>query len=582
MALLSALTVLSAGPSAAHPINGKVRLAEPIVRGDINIRLDEVASGLTAPNWATSAPGIANHLFVSDQIGIIWDINLDTGARTSLLDVSADLVPLGFAGPGTFDERGLIGFTFHPDFATNGRFYTYTSQPVAGAPDFGVPEGAAADHHAVIDEWQVVDPANPAAGVDLGARRELLRVGEPQFNHNGGALAFGPTDNNLYIGFGDGGSSNDIADGHTTGLGNGQDITNVLGSIVRIDPSGTNSANGQYGIPADNPFVGVTGADEIYAYGFRNPFRFSFADNGDIYVGDVGQNDIEEVSLVAGPGGNYGWNVKEGTFCFTVDAEGTGAAVSPEGGLCPGDDGSMIDPIAQYDTHLEGHSVIGGSVYDGTLIPDLANRYVFADFSQVFVFSFNNGTINVTATPGRLFYLGDNNEILEFSGANPGGVILGMGTDAAGEMYVLGNAQGLPNGTSGTVHKISSTTPTLVPGGAGATEGDAGSTTTVEVPITLSHPATQPVTVDWTTLDLAFTGAATAGVDFVADSGSVRFSRGQSQQTVAITIIGDDVPEVPLAFGGEWVFVHFTNPSSNAYLDTSFFGLGIGVIAEDD
>lgn len=470
--LLSVGAFFGAPDIFAHPLAGKTRLADSIGRGDISIRLETVATGLTAPNWGTAVPGHPGHLFVTDQVGILWAIDLTNGEKTVFLDVSGEIVPLGFAGEGTFDERGLLGVAFHPDYATNGLVYTFTSEPATGGvADFPVPEGAPANNHGVVAEWMVSDPSrtpdstDPESLVDPSSKRELLRVGEPQFNHAGGGLNFGPTDGMLYISFGDGGAANDQAPGHTTGLGNGQDTTNVLGTILRIDPGGNNSSNGRYGIPDGNPFVGLPGVDEIYAYGFRNPFRFSIDANGDLYVGDVGQNDIEEVDLVTAAGTNYGWNIKEGSFCFEIDADG-GFAFEPDEvtGLCPNaaDDGSLIDPIAEYDNHLEGHSVIGGFLYRGSRIPGLSGHYVFGDFSKVFVFTFNDPeqsafnqtVIHLTAAPGRLFYLSDTDDILEFRGNSPTGTVLGLGRDASGELYVLGNATGLPSGTSGTVHKI--------------------------------------------------------------------------------------------------------------------------------
>ncbi len=476
---LLAVSVFAIGATAgaptgsAHPVAKKERLADQIGKGQISTRLEEVATGLTAPNWGTAAPGLPDHLFVTDQVGILWAIDLMTGEKTVFLDVSADIVPLGFAGEGTFDERGLLGVAFDPEFDTNGLFYTYTSEPVDGnAADFAVPAAGPVNHHAVIAEWQANDSTDPSQGVDLSSKRVLMRIGEPQFNHDGGALNFGPMDNMLYISLGDGGAGNDVAPGHTAVTGNGQDPSNVLGTILRIDPTGSNAPNGQYGIPAGNastPGVTPGGAvgctddgicDEIYAYGFRNPYRFSIDTDGGLYVGDVGQNDIEEIDYVSGAGGNYGWNLKEGSFCFDT----SGVAFENEiSGFCDGVDVSgLIDPIAEYDNHLEGHSVIGGFVYRGTGIPDLDGRYVFGDFSKVFVFTFNDPeesafnetVIKVTAAPGRLFYLTDTDDIVEFKGGSPTGTVLGMGQDASGELYVLGNATGLPSGVSGTVHRI--------------------------------------------------------------------------------------------------------------------------------
>ncbi|HEA67448.1 MAG TPA: CHRD domain-containing protein, partial [Desulfobacterales bacterium] len=327
-------------------------IPEPIRKGDIPIRLETVATGLTAPNWGTFAPGHPDRLFVTDQVGILWAIQLDTGEKRVFLDVSNRLVELGIFGPGTFDERGLLGVAFHPDYVTNGLLYTYTSQPVDGPADFStMPSGVAANHQSVITEWNVPDPTDPDSVVDPNSAQELLRIDQPQFNHDGGALNFGP-DKMLYISLGDGGGADDV-DGQVFlgtpmvghGQGNGQDPGNVLGTILRIDPFGSNSTNGNYGIPNNNPFIGRAGfVDEILAYGFRNPFRFSFdSANGSLYVGDVGQNKIEEVDLVTS-GGNYGWNLKEGTFCFDPDNGDPGFVFK-----CNSEPPGLNDPIAQYD-----------------------------------------------------------------------------------------------------------------------------------------------------------------------------------------------------------------------------------------
>ena len=253
-----------------------VLLAPPVIPGEYVISLELVADGLTAPNWGTFAPGHPERLFISDQAGQLWAIDLTNGDRSLFLDVSKQLVPLGIAGPGTFDERGLLGFAFHPDYLSTGHLYTWTSQPADGLADFStVPVNDTANHQAVLLEWEVPAPEDPDSVVITSTVRELLRVDEPQFNHNGGALNFGH-DEMLYISLGDGGAVDDQGSGHGTS-GNGQDPGNILGTILRIDPDGVNSTNGQYGIPENNPFVADTGIpDEIYAFGFRNPFRFSF------------------------------------------------------------------------------------------------------------------------------------------------------------------------------------------------------------------------------------------------------------------------------------------------------------------
>lgn len=472
---------------------------------EVPISLEIAADKLTSPLKAIAAPGEPNHLYVVDQVGTLWQVDLTTGQKKVFLNVKNRIVQLGVLGPRTFDERGFLGVAFHPDYQTNGRLYTYTSEPTAGPPTLPstIPPGSAPDHQNVVAEWTVKNPGARGAHVMPNSRRELLRVDWPQFNHDGGDLAFKPNApaserTHLYISMGDGGGADD-ADGQLfivpTGKrrdidnpvvapiighqidGNAQKLNTPLGKILRIDVDGNNAANGQYGIPADNPFQGPGQVKEIYAFGFRNPFRFSFdRATGDLYVGDVGQNDLEEVDLVE-KGKNYGWNFKEGTKFFHINGDDEGfAADVPEAGRAPSPVAAPTDPIAQYDIHREGHSVIGGFVYRGTRIPALTGRYVFGEFS--FVFRFPSGPHNY----GRLFYIeggapppGTLREIREFEdfdeaiaaiGLSEGGpacaagvapptlAVLGIGQDANGEVYVMGNISGLPFGTEGVVLRI--------------------------------------------------------------------------------------------------------------------------------
>ncbi len=387
---------------------------------------------------------------------------------------------LGVCGPNSFDERGLLGVAFHPRYAQNGKLYTYTSEPESGLPTFfsTIPPGTA-DHQNVVAEWSVPNPGNPASVVDPSSRRVLMKVNWPQFNHDGGDMAFGP-DGKLYISMGDGGGADD-ADGQLfnrprvpnpgcavsvpivghQGDGNAQKLNVPLGKILRIDVDGSNSANGQYGIPRDNPFVKTKGAlPEIWAYGFRNPYRFSFdTRSGDLYAGDVGQNDIEEVSFVV-KGGNHGWNLKEGSLFFHINGTADGFA-SPEPDPARTIPSDLVDPAAQYDTHHEGHSVIGGFVYQGSLLSDLKKKYVFGDFALLF--KFPSGPHDY----GRLFVMdagrpGDLKPISQLH-VLPGGALslalLGFGQDAAGEIYALGNISGIPfpdpvSGPTGRVLKL--------------------------------------------------------------------------------------------------------------------------------
>lgn len=429
-------------------------LPQPIGQGRVTVRLTPVASGLVAPNWGIAAPGDAGRLFVADQTGTLWAIDLASKQKTVFADLS-NLLALLSVG-----ESGFLGVAFHPNYSTNGLLYTFTSEQVNGPADFStLPPGAVADHQSVVREWTVPFPTDPNSVVDPNSSRVVLRIDKPQANHNGGGLNFGK-DKRLYLSTGDGGGGNDAGTGHSP-QGNAQDRGNVLGKILRIDPDARTSANGQYGIPGKNPFAprnalaagGQTGCadgkcDEIFAYGLRNPFRFSFdLPRGDLYAADVGQNAIEEVDVIRA-GRNYGWRIKEGTFCFDPGA----GVVTPARSCGPG---KFIGPVAQYD-HSEGHAIIGGFVYRGKTIPGLRGRYVFGDYSGNSV----NG--------GRLFFLTRKNivgasgiarsklaEMTFVSGQSGLGVfLLGFGKDAAGELYVLGNTTGGPSGATGVVLKI--------------------------------------------------------------------------------------------------------------------------------
>ncbi len=424
------------------------------------------------------APISNNLLYVVDQPGVLWAIDLTTGDKTEFFNIASRIVELGILAPlgipNTYDERGFLGVAFHPDYASNGLLYTYTSEPNAGSPSFAttMPDGpGTGDHQSVVTEWRASDPGNPDMGVDLSSRRELMRIDQPQFNHNGGALAFGP-DGMLYISLGDGGGADDQdgqfhvfapISGHSPG-GNAQDVTNPLGAILRINVDGRNSQNAQYGIPGDNPFTGAGNdvIEEIFAYGFRNPYRISFdTKTGSLYVGDVGQNDIEEIDLVVS-GGNYGWNRKEGTLFFDPKGlsapEGNGVATTIDTGNVPA---GVIDPIAQYDTHGEGHSVIGGFVYRGDAIKNLKGRYVFGEWSALFKVD------KIPMGPhdyGRLFHIPGQasaanalRKISEVRIVGGNGLFLalnGFGQDASGELYPMGNISGMPFGSDGFVLKI--------------------------------------------------------------------------------------------------------------------------------
>ena len=279
-----------------------------------------------------------------------------------------------------------------------------------------------------------------------------MRIDEPQSNHNGCTLLFRPSDHYLYISLGDGGAANDTGAGHNPTTGNGQDLTTVLGKLLRIDPldpaltssSGDPvSANGKYRVPSSNPFVATTQPPnrvaEIYALGLRNPFRYSFdAPTDTLVLGDVGQDHVEEIDLVQAAK-NYGWNRKEGTFLFNSTNGNVSFDSSP--------DPALTNPLAQY-SHDDGIAVLGGFVYRGSAVLALPGKYIFGDLAAP-------GSVS-----GRLFYLDDLNSsvIREFRIGNverPLGLLLkGFGQDANGELYVLADTNIGPTGTTGRVLKI--------------------------------------------------------------------------------------------------------------------------------
>ena len=461
-ARITALSALSALSPWILAISGLA--TSNAARADSVLPLELMASGLTSPVGAAHAGDGSGRLFIADQPGQIRVINSNgILLPAAFLDVSSQLVTLGFAGPNTFDERGLLSVAFHPDFSTNGRFYTYTSQPLDGPADFTVPMPAGVDHNhqAVITEWTA---GNPASNVFSGTSRQLMRIDEPQFNHDGGAVAFGP-DGNLYISLGDGGSANDVADGHTAGLGNGQDRTNVLGTILRIDVDGSDSDNGAYGIPGSNPFTSDASVpDEIFAYGFRNPWQFSFDDGPGgthrLFVGDVGQNLFEEVSIVAS-GGNYGWNRREGSHPFDPDNPNTVPATGPTTG--PSGE-PLIDPVIEYfnakhpDVQAgdpNGRSVVAGHVYRGSNhgLSDLVGTFVFGDWSTQFGSPDGSVFTSRETAPG-VFDLTEHMVDLGIGPQRLGRYLLSFGEDERGAIYFLTNQTGTPFGASGQVFRL--------------------------------------------------------------------------------------------------------------------------------
>jgi glucose/arabinose dehydrogenase len=443
------LAVVAAAAIAAVPSTAAAQTEEAPAVG-----LRTVADGLTSPVTLASPGDGSGRLFVVDQAGLIRVLTPDGALRPEpFLDLRSRMVTL-MAG---FDERGLLGLAFHPQYAANGRFFVYYSAPLrAGAP-------AGFNHTSNISEFRV-SSADPNRA-DPATERVLLQVDEPQFNHNAGTLLFGPDDGDLYISLGDGGGANDVGLGHVAdwfadnGGGNGQDVTqNLLGSILRIDVD----RGAPYAIPADNPFAGTPGCadgcDETWAYGFRNPYRMSFDSGGShqLFVGDVGQLSWEEVNIVSA-GGNYGWNVKEGTHCFDAENPTQEPAACPDivGAGHPRTGDPLIDPIIEYPQARlggPGVAVVGGHVYRGSALPQFRGRYVFGDWSRSFGQA--NGSLFVAKSRKRGLWQMQELRVATSPTGRLNARLLGFGQDAAGELYALTTNNTGPTGTTGRVLKL--------------------------------------------------------------------------------------------------------------------------------
>jgi glucose/arabinose dehydrogenase len=360
---------------------GSNRQDEKSTPSEFNFNLVPVSSSLTAPVDLVNAGD--DRLFILEQPGKIRIIKNGQLLEKPFLDISGSKVDKGSS---SYSEKGLLGLTFHPEFRKNRKFYIYYS---ASTDTKGM------DNKSVLAEYQVSSTDANMADVH---ERIILQIEEPEWNHNGGQIVFGK-DGYLYIGVGDGGGGGD-RHGKT---GNGQNLNSLLGKILRININeGT-----PYSIPADNPFVGKQGRAEIWAYGLRNPWRFSFdRKTGKLFCADVGQNLFEEIDIIE-RGKNYGWRAMEGNHVFD-------ASLKKE---------DMQAPIHDYPRSV-GVCVIGGFVYNGKKFPSLQGKYFFADWN------------------GSIFYLnqetGGEWKRYECVIKNkPSFTINSIGEDVNGELYLL-------------------------------------------------------------------------------------------------------------------------------------------------
>lgn len=400
------LCFTSCQPKAKNNTEGTNEMVKDSVK-------DESIMSLNVEKIVDNMKPLTNAIFLdnkdmwfTEQAGKIWVVKNGNLEKEPLLDLSSKILKLNNG----YEERGLLGITLHPDFKTNKKFYTFYSR---SSKEKGV------NHTGVIAEYQLSEGGafNPESG------RIILTVDEPDGNHNGGCLQFGP-DGYLYVSLGDGGGQHDK---HGT-IGNGQDMSTLLGKILRID---VNTPNG-YKVPKDNPFVGKDNVrPEIWAYGFRNPYRVSFdRKTGELFVGDVGQDLWEEVDIIQ-KGANYGWRIVEGTHCH--NAENTPDSSCNTAGITM--------PIAEY-SHKEGISITGGFVYRGSQIPELEGKYVFADWS---------GPVFCLENIGKKW----ERKKITLSNIPPNLKITGIGEDTQGELYFLTNPDtGLGKSEAG-IYKLS-------------------------------------------------------------------------------------------------------------------------------
>ena len=434
------------------------------------IQLEPVLSGLSSPLYLTSARDGSGRLFVVEQAGVVKVFLPGAPAPAVFLDIR-DRVLSG-------DERGLLGLAFHPDYAVNGRFFVnYTRRP---------------DGATVIAQYRRGPDPNAASSDETA----ILVVAQPFANHNGGMIAFGP-DRLLYIGMGDGGSANDPGN-------RAQDVNSLLGKILRIDVDG----GVPYASPADNPFAGgVPGRDEIFAFGLRNPFRFSFDRlSGQLLAGDVGQGAWEEVDVVT-RGANLGWRVFEGNHCTGL-------------GPAPCTSGDFTPPIAEY-AHTGGRcSVTGGYVYRGNRGTLPAGTYVFADYCTGEIFTAPGGSPAVLIdTPFKIASFGED-EAGEIYVVDLGGAVVRLA--AEGQVVLAGAV--LPSSRSVTVGTAATAFATML---------NAGSVTGVGCQVSLATPIAATFAYQTTDPDTnAVTGTANTPVD-IAPGG---------RQTFVIAVM----PQAPL------------------------------------
>ena len=404
------------------------------------VGLELIADGFTSPVALVDSEDGSDRLFVVDQLGIIWIISNGKRVDIPFLDIRDRIVELN----AFYDERGLLGLAFHPEFASNGRFYVSYSGPLSNGSS-----ATGWDHTTYISEFTVsADDANRSAP---DSQRVLLAMDKPGYNYEAGHIAFGP-DGYLYIATGD-----SVRDPASQAGKFAQDAFSLLGKILRIDVNKSGENGKLYTVPSDNPFVAGGGSPEVFAYGFRNPYRFSFdtpvgrqdksfdvsnsTAESRLFVVDVGQAVMEEVSLVVA-GGNYGWPTREGITCFNAQTWDQPLASCRRNGL--------VDPIIAYKHQGDLSAIIGGGIYRGEMLSSLYDGYVFGDWGR------GNGHLFVARAPAFGKGLWKITEIqVETPDRSGIGQLLGLWQDEDGELYLLTKDPGTgPVGDGGKLYKL--------------------------------------------------------------------------------------------------------------------------------
>jgi hypothetical protein len=438
------------------PIPQKIKKGEIVVAAIERFRMptlqDSTTAGATTKAYARvqylkPVGDGSGRLAICDLRGVLYLADQNGDKLQQYLDLRSH--DLSFDTSKMPNETGFAGFAFHPEFSKEGKpgygklYIAFSASSGSGEANYLKDD--AASHESVVTEWTT---DNPTAVPFRGTRREVFRVGQFAPNHNVGSIAFNPAAEpgtsdygNLYLCMGDGGAAFDPKD-------YGQSLQSPQGAILRINPLAT-SDGGSYQIPDDNPFVSSPNvAPEIWAYGLRHPQHFSWDQTGRMFIGDIGQDQVEEVN-VGIAGANYGWRLREGTFSSGFGVEGAG--VGPVYALPHEGSETFTDPVAQYD-HDEGRAIGSGYVYEGTLLKELIGKYVFADIVRGRIFYIETKNLK----PGKLAEIqelrivvdGKEQDLIDVVGypntyrAGSMRADLRLGVDEAGELYLLTKGDG--------------------------------------------------------------------------------------------------------------------------------------------